>query len=67
MRTTLLTETIAAEDLNFDAPAASGGGNGGGGGGADLSRVEAKLDALNANTDRIASALEALVELMRKK
>ena len=49
------------------APGNAQGGRHGNEGSTDLSRVEAKLDALSANTERIACALEALVALMSKK
>jgi len=55
-------DDLTEKDLKFDLPAAAAAtGGGGGGASADLSRLEAKMDALNANVLRIAVALEALV------
>lgn len=42
-------------------------GSGGGGGKVNLKRVEAKLDKLNENVERLAVSLEKLVEIMAAK
>jgi hypothetical protein len=62
-------DELTDADITFAPPAPEPGAGGAAGGGGvvnvDLSSIESKLDALNANMLRIATALEALVAARR--
>lgn len=62
-------DDLTDEDLQFDDDEDddTDGGSSGKGGSVNLKRVEAKLDQLNANTERIATALEKLVDALSKR
>lgn len=60
-------DELTDADITFAPPPAADAGGAGGAGAVnvDLSRIESKLDTLNANMARIATALEALVASRR--